>query len=225
MKGGTTSAAGKPFLGMSKASQLLGISETTLRRWTDEGRIRVFITPGGHRRYSADELRQFMQARRAVHGTASVASHLEDTVPVHRTTARADIGSILSISQRPKEAQEHLARSGRELLDLVIRYIMHPTKREETMQLVRMVGEEHGRTLAGLGLPLVDSLEAFIKHRNLLVEAAAQFAKKRYVPSDRAVATVPMVARILDEALVSLVAAHQSYRRADPGGGAEDRLK
>ena len=216
MKGEETSA-GKPFLGISKASQLLGISETTLRRWTDEGRIRVFITPGGHRRYPANELRQFMQARRAVQGIASVASHLEDTVPVHRTTARADIGSALSMSQLPKESQERLARSGRELLDLVVRYIVQPAKREETIQLVRKVGEEHGRTLAALGLPLVDSLDAFIKHRNLLVEAAAQFAKKGHVSSERAVAAVPMVTRILDEALVSLVAAHQSYRPANPG--------
>lgn len=90
------------------------------------------------------------------------------------------------------------------------------------MQLVREVGQEHGRTLAALGLPLVDSLEAFIKHRNLLVEAAAQFAKKRPVRSERAVATVPMVTRILDEALISLVAAHQSYRRANPEGTTED---
>jgi excisionase family DNA binding protein len=211
------SSTPKPFLGVSKASELLGISETTLRPWTDEGRIRVFVTPGGHRRYSVHELRQFMHARRAVQGMSSVASHLEDTVPVHRSTAQMDICSTLPNAHVPRESQERLARCGRELLNLVIQYMIHPSKREETMHLVRKVGQEHGRTLASLGFPLVDSLEAFTKHRNLLVEAAVKFARNGHLPSGRAVSAVPLVTRVLDEALISLVAAHQSYRSAAPG--------
>lgn len=78
------------------------------------------------------------------------------------------------------------------------------------MRSARDIGHEHGETLAALGFPLVDSLEAFIKHRNLLVEAAAQLANKGRLPGRRAVAAVAMVTRVLDEALVSLVAAHQS---------------
>jgi excisionase family DNA binding protein len=211
------SSTPKPFLGVSKASELLGISETTLRRWTDEGRIRVFVTPGGHRRYSANELRQFMQARRAVQGMSSIASHLEDTAPIHRSTAQIDICAALPNAHLPKESQERLARCGRQLLNLVIQYMIHPTKREEAMHLVRQVGQEHGRTLASMGFPLVDSVEAFTKHRNLLVEAAVKFARKGHVPSERAVSAVPLVTRVLDEALISLVAAHQSYRPATPG--------
>jgi len=211
------SSTPKPFLGVSKASELLGISETTLRRWTDEGRIRVFVTPGGHRRYSVHELRQFMHARRAVQGMSSVASHLEDTVPIHRSTAQMDICSTLPNAHVPRESQERLARCGRELLNLVIQYMIHPRRREETMHLVRKVGQEHGRTLASLGFPLVDSLEAFTKHRNLLVEAAVKFARNGHLPSGRAISAVPLVTRVLDEALISLVAAHQSYRSAAPG--------
>jgi excisionase family DNA binding protein len=209
-------AAGKPFVGISAASQLLGISETTLRRWTDEGRIRVFVTPGGHRRYSANQLRQFVQAHRATHGTASVARHLQETAPVHRTTARADAGSAISTSHLPREAQDHLARSGRQLLDLVIRYVTQPAKRQETIRSAREIGHEHGTILAAQGFSLVDSVEAFVKHRTLLVEAAAQFGRSGHVPSKRAVAAVALVTRVLDEALVALVAAHQDYRPVGP---------
>ncbi len=218
-------AAGKPFIGISAASQLLGISETTLRRWTDEGRIRVFVTPGGHRRYSANQLRQFMQAHRAVHSTVSVARHLQDTVPVHRTTARADIGSALSMSQLPREAQDHLARSGRQLLDLVVRYVTQPAKRQETIKCAREIGQEHGTILAAQGFSLVDSLEAFVRHRTLLVEAAAQFGRSGHVPGKRAVAAVALVTRVLDEALVSLVAAHQDYRPVGPAANTGHRTK
>ena len=39
------------------------VSEVSLRQWTDEGRLRAFITPGGHRRYARAGLRKFMSAR------------------------------------------------------------------------------------------------------------------------------------------------------------------
>lgn len=200
----------KPFLGMAEASRLIGVSETTLRRWTDEGLLRVFMTPGGHRRYSASELEHFMRARRAMQGPGTIAEQLQDTVPVHRDTARGDTSSAPWDVHFSKEGRQHLARCGRELLDLVIQYIAHPNKRKETVQLVRQVGEEHGRILASLGFPLVDSVEAFVRHRTLLVEAATEFSRKRHVRSGRAMAAIPLVNRLLDEALVGLVAAHQS---------------
>lgn len=194
-----------------------------MRRWTDEGRLRAFVTPGGHRRYSAHELRRFTKAHQAMRGMGSIADHLEHTSVDHQRTAQAYVDSALPNGPLSKESREHLARCGRELLDLVIQYVSRPSKRPETICFVRQVGHDFGETLASLGFPLVDSVEAFIKHRNLLLEAATQFATKGHVPSERAMTTVPLVTRVVDEALVTLVAAHQSYRPKTPkrGIGAE----
>ena len=52
--------AQEPLLSISEASQLLGVSEGALRQWTDEGKIKAFITPGGHRRYARAELKKLM---------------------------------------------------------------------------------------------------------------------------------------------------------------------
>lgn len=197
---------------MGKASKVLGISEATLRHWTDEGRVKAFVTPGGHRRYSEHELKRFTKSHQVTQRPSNVAEHLEHTAMDHRRTAQSHVDSASPRGPLPMEAREHLARCGRELLDLVIQYVRQPSKRPETICFVRQVGEEHGRILASLGFPLVDSVEAFINHRNLLVDAATQFAAKGGHSSGRAVATVPLVTRVVDEALVSLVAAHQSYR-------------
>ena len=203
------SSSKKLFVSVSKASEVLGVSEATLRHWTDEGRVKAFVTPGGHRRYSEHELQRFTRTHQASQAPLRVADHLEHTAIDHRKTAREYVDSALPEGPLSKEARELLARCGRELLDLVIQYVNQPSKRAETICFVRQVGEEHGRILASLGFPLVDCVEAFIKHRNLLVEAATQFAMKGRATSDRAVATVPLVTRVVDEALVSLVAAHQ----------------
>ena len=213
---GRQPSAKKLFLSVGKASEVLGVNEATLRHWTDEGRVRAFVTPGGHRRYSAHELERFAKAHQTTQSMGNVAEHLEHTAMDHRRTAQSHVDSASPSGPLPKEAREHLARCGRELLDLVIQYVRQPSKRPETICFVRQVGQEHGRILASLGFPLVDSVEAFIKHRNLLVEAVTQSAIRADVPNERAVANVPLVTRVVDEALVSLVAAHQSYRPDSP---------
>lgn len=48
------------FVATTRAARHLGITEKTLRLWTDRGLIRVFRTPGGQRRYSVDDLDAFL---------------------------------------------------------------------------------------------------------------------------------------------------------------------
>src|SRR5450759_971879 len=52
------------WVGLGDASRLLGIAPGTLRRWADEGRIPVFTTPGGHRRFARSTLSALLPAAR-----------------------------------------------------------------------------------------------------------------------------------------------------------------
>src|SRR4051794_34612809 len=45
------------WLSIDAACKLLGVDQSTLRRWSDSGKIPVFRTPGGHRRYNEEDLR------------------------------------------------------------------------------------------------------------------------------------------------------------------------
>ena len=45
------------WLTIHEACAFLGVDQSTLRRWSDTGKVPVFRTPGGHRRYAEADLR------------------------------------------------------------------------------------------------------------------------------------------------------------------------
>jgi len=200
----------KSLLSISEASQLLGVSEGSLRQWTDEGIINAFVTPGGHRRYKEVDLNRFKKTNPKMLGLRDLVAGLKETTQEHR-----EIGQISIKDRRSKinqEAQEHLSDLGRQMLNLIIKYITEPANRKETIELVRGVGRDHGELLFKMGLSLNDSVEAFILHRDPIMNAVTHLMKKREILTGRVVEKIPMVAHVMDEALISLVATHQKHR-------------
>jgi len=209
-------------LNISEASRILGVSEAALRQWTDERKIKAFITPGGHRHYARAELKKFMSSQPRMLGIKDLAIELEETARQHREIARASPKNTTWYNKLSEESQAHLADLGRQLLNLIIKYIIEPSRREETIRLVRDVGRDHGETLAKLELPLTDSVEAFLLHRDPIMNAATHLMRKREAFTGRIVEAMPMVTHVMDKALVALVAAHQQYRngiQTDSAGG------
>ncbi|MGN6867377.1 MAG: MerR family transcriptional regulator [Solirubrobacteraceae bacterium] len=54
----------------SQAANALGVSLGTIRRWADMGYLESYRTPGGQRRFSVEQIEQFLetlQQRRAGH--------------------------------------------------------------------------------------------------------------------------------------------------------------
>jgi excisionase family DNA binding protein len=48
------------WLTLGKAAKFLGVAQSTLRVWSDDGRIATFYTPGKHRRYRREDLEAFV---------------------------------------------------------------------------------------------------------------------------------------------------------------------
>ena len=53
--------AGEPdWLTLGQAAKYLGVAQSTIRKWSDQGRVPAFYTPGGHRRYKRGDLDRFL---------------------------------------------------------------------------------------------------------------------------------------------------------------------
>jgi excisionase family DNA binding protein len=47
-------------LSTSEAARHLGVSLSTVRRWSDAGHLRGYRTPGGQRRFTIEQLDEFL---------------------------------------------------------------------------------------------------------------------------------------------------------------------
>src|SRR5262249_12098908 len=52
------------WLSLGPASRLVGVDPDTLPRWADTGRVQVFVTPGGHRRFDRRATEALVASRR-----------------------------------------------------------------------------------------------------------------------------------------------------------------
>jgi excisionase family DNA binding protein len=53
-------AAEPDWLTLGQAAKFLGVAQSTIRKWSDQGRVPAFYTPGGHRRYRRGDLEAFL---------------------------------------------------------------------------------------------------------------------------------------------------------------------
>jgi excisionase family DNA binding protein len=49
------------WLTLGQAARYLGVAQSTIRKWSDNGRVRAFKTPGRHRRYRRRDLDTFLE--------------------------------------------------------------------------------------------------------------------------------------------------------------------
>ena len=64
----TTSRLG---LSTSEAARHLGVSLSTVRRWSDSGHLRGYRTPGGQRRFTVEQLDAFLASLQSRQGASS----------------------------------------------------------------------------------------------------------------------------------------------------------
>ena len=59
---GRRAASGESdWLTLGHAAKFLGVAQSTIRKWSDVGRVPAFYTPGGHRRYKRGDLEAFLE--------------------------------------------------------------------------------------------------------------------------------------------------------------------
>ena len=164
------------WLPLKEACRLLQVSEVTLRQWADAGHLRIYRTPGGHRRFSHDDVLSLTRQPRPTPPPES-PDKLEDTAlrRIRRRLNHEEVARQSWYQSVEEEGRDRMRLFGRRLLSLLLQ---EPTqrrvsgRRQEVLAEALMLGHEYGAEMSERGVPIKDTVEAFIFFRTLVLDSS-----------------------------------------------------
>ena len=135
---------GEPdWLTLGQAAKYLGVAQSTIRKWSDQGRVPAFYTPGGHRRYKRADLDAFLE-RSGPSGTTTggpVVLIVDDDERL-REYVRVNLEMEGYSVREAGNAEEGLRVLEESSPDLVLLDVMMPEV--DGWEMLRRVQERHG---------------------------------------------------------------------------------
>ena len=199
------------WLSLGRASKLLGVSHSTVRRWTDAGEIRSYRTSGGHRRILDEDVRHFMAQSSQAAATPDTdrISELAVARVKRRLSRRRQSHDMDAFAGLEKATRERLRFIGRQLVDLFARFVSSRTRPERFIDDARGIGGEYGRTLVGAGVTLTDAVMTFNALRRSLEETAAQLASEAQQGTEEAVEAMESILGLADSVLEGMAQVYE----------------
>ena len=213
---------GSSWLALRDACRLLDVSQSSLRQWADGGYLRVYRTPGGHRRFLKEDVAALTR-RTPPASEPGELSTLEGSA-LRRIRRRLHQGNV---TRQPwyqsieDEGRVRIRLFGRRLLSLLAQQAT-PRRRLEVLAESNLLGREYGAEMADRGVLLKDTVEAFIFFRTMVLDSAAPRAWGRIIElADRVlVGVTESYQERLPNAPIARSPGHHSPETANqPGGG------
>ncbi len=200
-------AAQQQWLTMGLARALLGINEATLRHWADNGLVRAFRTPGGHRRLAAADIQALINSASKPEEALRLSNDHSVLPRIRRRVNTAKPRQPAWMAKFSAQAHDELRELGQTLLDLCAAYVDQPDRR--ALADAVSLGRRYGDAAASAGLPLQDVLEAFVFFRAATVRAMRPALVRRERTPEELFSAMEHVGRLIDSVLIGLANAYQ----------------
>jgi excisionase family DNA binding protein len=131
------------WLTLGQAARFLGVAQSTIRKWSDQGRVPAFYTPGGHRRYRRSDLETFLERSGPGGQTKSgpLVLLVDDDAQV-RELVRINLEFEGYTVREAADADEGLAAIDEAKPDLVLLDVMMP--HVDGWEMLRRMQERYG---------------------------------------------------------------------------------
>jgi excisionase family DNA binding protein len=210
------------WVGLGEASRLLGVHPDTVRRWANAGKIDVFATQGGHRRFRRATIEALVPSpprsarARSISGMGATVDRLAEDL---RRRVRSTLPKSGRWSRHLEDADRAAFREhGRRASGLLLRFLDTTRKadRDQILPRISDVGRAYGRAADAAGMSLGEATAAFLFFRAQFMSGLAGVAERRGLSAGRAATLFEDADRALDRMLLALIAAHQAAgRRAE----------
>ena len=130
------------WLTLGQAAKYLGVAQSTIRKWSDLGRVPAFYTPGGHRRYRRSDLDAFLERSGPGKPARGPLVLVVDDDPQVREVVRVNLEMEGYTVREAGNAEEGLAAVEDDAPDLILLDVMMP--QVDGWEMLRRVQERHG---------------------------------------------------------------------------------
>src|SRR5262245_58449890 len=134
------------WLTLGQAAKYLGMAQSTIRKWSDTGRLPAFYTPGGHRRYRRSDLAKFLERGGAAATPPRSEARRLILIVADDGRLREFVGGNPEMGgssvREAGSAEEGLAALDEEPPDLILLDVMMP--QVDGWEMLRRVHERHG---------------------------------------------------------------------------------
>ncbi len=193
------------------ACALLGVDQSTLRRWSDAGKVPVFLTPGGHRRYAEDDILALARGNAREHRRISRQALTEASLSQY-----ADDHYVTEMRQRPWYREfdaESLAahrERGLAMVTLAVRYVSGRADREEILAEACEIARAYGHDSAMHGFGISDAVQMYLRARTPIIQGVIKFLDSGTVSAARAAKVFTDVLAFMDRTLAAMMQQYEA---------------
>jgi len=127
---------------LGQAAKFLGVAQSTIRKWSDQGRAPAFYTPGGHRRYRRRDLELFLDRSGPGGRKGGPLVLVVDDDPLLREFVRVNLETEGYTVREAAGADEALAAIADQAPQLVLLDVVMPGV--DGWELLQRLQELHG---------------------------------------------------------------------------------
>jgi hypothetical protein len=197
------------WIGLEEASSLLGISATTLRRWSDAGLVETFVTPGGHRRFNGASVEALLPGALAHPTMGRLGETPERMSQVYR---RASERRTLPWVDALDESQRNAFRErGRIVASELLATLDASTESDRATHLATAseTAAQYGIAAAARGIPVSATVETFLRFRRPFLLELAAGARRRGLDASAATDLIARASDGFDQLLVATMRAYE----------------
>jgi excisionase family DNA binding protein len=198
------------WLSLGEASELLGIAPGTLRRWADDGRVVVFTTPGGHRRFSRTALRALLPKDGPRRPQLARIGAPDRIARVYRPRRRSTVQQEAWLASLPEGERLAFRERGRALVVTLLEHLDATDGRLRSVKLqeASRLAADYGRSAAANGATLSQAIAGFLEFRSPFVGELGRVSRQRGLDTRQATALLADADAALDRLLVATMTGH-----------------
>lgn len=200
--------APRAWLTIQEASDLLGVSPATLRRWTEAGDLEAFVTPGGHRRFARTSILELLPSGAKRHrGLRELGETPEHVVRQYRRELAQNAAPTDWVAQLPDGDREAFRGPGRRILAGVLGFLdaASPEESEASLAGALEASERYGSLAREHGIGVGAMTDTFLRFRLPFLNELGRIARRRRLAADESMDLILAASRVFDRLLLALI--------------------